>query len=153
MSVRLKWLTPAQHRGGQPSGPGIYLNLHEWEFTKHFGGTLPGAGADRYLKVPGPMVLVLGPVMGGFYVLLVPVVGVATALYVLGRWAGRAVQAMGRDAIVLIPFPNWVPGRAYLTGLQSKRKKDAKQDTGQLDAELKKLAEEIEKKRKKERTG
>lgn len=74
---------------------GYYLNLEHWklEVVDGASGTLPGKGTDRYLKVPGAALLVLAPLMGLVFVIVLPFIGVAVLLE--QAWAKTAHAAGG----------------------------------------------------------
>lgn len=61
---------------------GLYWNLTRWQIVTidGDGGVLPGEAETRYVRVPALMMLVLGPIMGGLYVMFLPFIGFAMIL-------------------------------------------------------------------------
>lgn len=71
--------------GGIAARSGHYLHLGSWEIVpvSAGGGVLPGARRERYVRLPTVAVLALAPVLGGLFLMFLPVVGIvltATAL-------------------------------------------------------------------------
>jgi hypothetical protein len=66
---------------------GCYLNRDQLDLVVVSGpqGTLPGRQRDRYLRIPAPAMLVLAPVLGGLFVVFVPLAGFVLVLKHLGR--------------------------------------------------------------------
>jgi hypothetical protein len=84
-------------------------------------GMLPGKPATRYLKAPPIAMVLIGPVIGFFYVLILPFIGMAMILTILARRVGELLfGALGTTAAF-----GWRPVEAYL---MSRRKKKAKRD-------------------------
>jgi hypothetical protein len=65
------------HRGGARVKAGFYWNLSTWALhpLSGEGGVLPGSDEQGYIKVPAVLVLLLAPVMGGLYVMFLPLIG------------------------------------------------------------------------------
>jgi len=110
------------NKGGQRVSKGTY-----WELRKGLRidiadqGTLPGGEASTYFRIPSGVMLLLVPIIGLFYAILMPIIGIATiitlALYkVLGGLYDLAAKN--------ISF-GWRPLNAYLSG-KKKKKKDTK---------------------------
>ncbi len=61
--------------GGQDVKGGCYLNLSSWEFeyVTRGHGYLPGSGKEHYSRVPYPLMMVVGPLTGFFYITFLPV--------------------------------------------------------------------------------
>jgi hypothetical protein len=110
---------------------GFYLNRDAWDLVAVNGkeGSLPGADGQRYMRVPVWAVLALAPLLGGLFVVFMPLIGFALVFMHLGRrslsLAGRAL----RSVLVLVA-PSWRPGEAYFAGKNKK--------TGEPDADEKK---------------
>jgi hypothetical protein len=87
----------ATFEGGQTVKGGYFLNTREWklEMVEAPTGTLPGDGTAVYRRVPLAAMLVLAPLTGLAFVLLLPFIGLA----VMGEFAVRKVlAALGRRA-------------------------------------------------------
>lgn len=61
---------------------GFYLNVRDWklEVVQGATGVLPGDAAVRYRRVPLVAMLVLAPLMGMLFVILLPFIGIAVVL-------------------------------------------------------------------------
>ncbi len=141
------------HRGLHRGDPGLYLNVRKGELIEHSGGLLPGSSKDRYVRVPLPFMVILGPLLGGLYVLVLPLVAVAGAVYILARWVYKGVLAVATALLYLLVVPTWMPGRSYLLGLRSRRRKTEESKEPATQDELENLSREIEEKLKGERRG
>lgn len=80
------------YKGGDTVKAGFYWNRGAWgaEVVPAEGGTLPGAPATAFVRIPWPLLLVIAPVMGGAFAMFLPFLGVA--LLVQFAWA----RIMGR---------------------------------------------------------
>jgi hypothetical protein len=118
-----------KHNGGNAVKAGFYWNLKKWEMVtlSGTGGTLPGSGADRYLKVPIVAFLFIAPVMGGLYAFFLPFIGFA----MLAAFLGRKVGLAGRAAVARVGglvSPEWRPGEAYMAGKRGKKTEEKRAD-------------------------
>ena len=108
-----------QHKGGTLVAKGTYWNLYngDKEVMKS-EGTLPGDEQTNYLKAPAIVVVLMGPVVGLFYVVLLPFIGLAMILMLVTQQLSNALfEVFGRTAAF-----GWRPVEAYLL---SRRKKKA----------------------------
>ena len=82
------------NEGGQKVQGGFYLDRNEWEMVAVSGskGVLPGGPDRRFVKIPMLAVLVAAPVIGGAYVLFLPLIGFAILLDHLGKKAFEGVR-------------------------------------------------------------
>ena len=82
-------------RAGEAAKVGFYFNTRTWEMDLHRkdGGALPGTDRDLYVRIPAVALLLLGPVMGFFFVIFLPFIGFALVARELGHrvaaWFGR----------------------------------------------------------------
>lgn len=76
---------------------------------------LRGSGRRRYLRIPKPVALVLGPVLGALYVLLLPFVGIIMILVLAARRIARILADGSRSLAMIFGMHRWAPGRSYLT--------------------------------------
>ncbi len=83
--------------GGEPVEKGVYLNLQTLEFTqvREEAPILPGARENRFIKTPGLLAVVAGPVAGLAFVLFLPFVGLVSAVTFLAYKAMKLAQALG----------------------------------------------------------
>ena len=111
-----------QHKGGTMVGRGTYWNLYNGEKeVMKCEGTLPGNEQTSYLKAPSIAVVLAGPVIGLFYVVLLPFIGLAMILMlVTSQLSSVLYEVFGRTAAF-----GWRPVEAYL--LSRKKKRKAKQ--------------------------
>ena len=79
------------HRGGEAVKAGFYWHAEDWEVVPvpGKGGALPGTAADRYVRLPALGMVLLAPVMGGLFVMFLPLIGIALLLAHLARLGGR----------------------------------------------------------------
>jgi hypothetical protein len=59
--------------------------------------------------------LLLAPVMGGLFVVFLPLIGFALVLQHLGRLATAAIR-QGAASLLATMSPTWRPGEAYFAG-------------------------------------
>jgi hypothetical protein len=87
-------------KAGEAAKAGFYYNTRTWEMDLHRkdGDALPGTRADRYLRVPGVALVLLGPIMGFVFVVFMPFIGFALAARELGLWGAKWIVRMARAA-------------------------------------------------------
>jgi hypothetical protein len=95
---------------------GTYFNSTRFSLVQvKDGEALKGSAGDRWVRVPLPLAVVAAPIVGGLFVVALPVVGVAALAYGLARKLAGGVKEGAADlAANLVPGP--VPGEAHLTG-------------------------------------
>ena len=120
--------------GGSNVRSGFYWNLGKWEMAAmpRQGGLLPGGADDRYLKVPVIALLFLAPVMGGLYVMFLPLIGFALVFGYLGRRGGTVLRT-GFMEMATTVAPHWAPGEAYLAR-KRRTKENPKAEDGKKDS-------------------
>src|SRR3989304_1560842 len=108
-----------QHKGGTMVGRGTYWNLYNGEKeVMKCEGTLPGNEQTSYLKAPSIAVVLAGPVIGLFYVVLLPFIGLGMILVlVTSQLSGVLYEVFGRAAAF-----GWRPVEAYLLSRKNKKK-------------------------------
>jgi hypothetical protein len=81
--------------GGQTVEGGYFLNLRDWKLEVIEGatGVLPGDEGARYRRVPAAAMIVVAPVMGMAFVILLPFIGLAVIAEQVGRQLGRLFRA------------------------------------------------------------
>lgn len=87
----------ARYHGSSWVKVGFYWNLSRWELVTipKGGGVLPGGDNLRYIRVPFPLVLLLGPLMGALYVVFLPFIGFAMVF----GFAGKKLLLFARKAL------------------------------------------------------
>ena len=115
---------------------GFYFNRDKLDLITVSGkeGLLPGAEGQRFLRMPVLAVLLLAPVLGGLFVMFMPLVGFALVFQHLGRLMLAGVKRTGR-ALAFVITPTWRPGEAYFAGKEGEKKQaketaEAKDETG-----------------------
>lgn len=116
------------YEGGTTARRGTYWNLSNgMREVLERDGMLPGTKETKYLKAAPIVMVVLGPVVGFFYVLTLPVIGMAMIVTLLARRVGEWVAgAIGTTAAF-----GWRPVEAYL--MSRKKKAEHHDDSGQGD--------------------
>jgi len=138
----------ARYPGGTQVQGGYYWNPRNWALTPvpDEGALLPGDASQRYLKVHWALVLLLAPVAGGLFVVLMPFIGLAMLLqWSLARLA-RALRSGARDLGATVT-PGWRPGEAHLTGGAGEPPKGEVAAGGAGEQALEEVAHEIAKRR------
>ncbi len=81
--------------GGSKVKGGFYFNQKSWDLVTVSGksGVLPGAAADRYLKLPVLLMLLGAPVFGATLVMFLPFVGIALFLHAVANKALKPFTA------------------------------------------------------------
>jgi len=87
----------ARYHGSRWVKVGFYWNPSRWELVTipKGGGVLPGGDDLRYVRVPFPLVMLLGPLMGALYVVFLPFIGFAMVF----GFAGRKLFLLARKAL------------------------------------------------------
>lgn len=78
---------------------GFYFNRDRWDLVAVGGkeGPLPGVEGERYRRVPAWAALGLAPLLGGLFVMLLPLVGFVLVARYAGRPLLRAVRRSQRS--------------------------------------------------------
>ena len=137
--------------GGTPVKSGYYWNVGKWEVipVEKDGGRLPGGPTERYLEVPTLALLLLLPIVGGLFVVFLPVTAFVLVAYALAM--NVAALALGGAAgLASTVAPGWRPGEAHLTGKPGEGDKDLPHEHGAGDQALEALRKEIATKREHE---
>lgn len=70
--------------GGQTVSTGTYINLgNARPISVTSRATLPGSIDRKYLKIPEILSLILAPLIGLFYIVVMPFVGIVVIIYFL----------------------------------------------------------------------
>lgn len=135
------------HHGGTAVKSGYYWNQGNWEFTMipDDGGLLPGPADKTYRKVPLLLLLLAAPVIGGLFVMFLPFIGFAMAIYFAAKKVYGGIRGLGTDVAASMAH-DMVPGEAYFAGKGGET--NDKKDEPKPDAALDALQKEIDEKRK-----
>ncbi|HSN93255.1 MAG TPA: hypothetical protein VLS93_18640 [Anaeromyxobacteraceae bacterium] len=140
----------ASYAGGTKVGGGTYWKPGSWrvQMVPAEGATLQGESADRYVRVPFPVLLALTPVVGGLFVVLFPVAGFGLFAYGLAR---RVVSGASRGAAELASAvrPGMVAGEAHLTGAPGEKERKAGDAEGAPPRAIEELEKEVSGRREK----
>lgn len=115
--------------GGEEVTPGLYVEPRHLSFhlmTQE--ERLPGGTRNAYLRVPMPLLILAAPLIGGLYLVILPILGLTM---LLGSVGATVVDAILRAAVACIRVvaPTWEPARAFLA-----RRKAAERDRKRKDA-------------------
>lgn len=139
-----------RHPGGTRVKCGYYWNPRKWDLVMvpKEGGLLPGDPERRYVRVPILLVLLAAPVMGGLYVVFLPLIGFVLILRLTGRKTAEALQA-ALAAVLATLSPVWRPGEAYFAGKRGTRPpaEGPAAPTPEQEDRLERLEQEIESRR------
>ena len=120
-----------KYTGGTTVKKGTYWNLGNGErAVLGVEGVLPGNSRSTYLKAPAIVMVVMGPILGFFYVLVLPFIGMAMILSVLARQLAHMLS----DFVGMTAGFGWRPVEAYLMAHRKKAKRDKQPDTEKTQA-------------------
>ena len=128
------------YTGGSEVRSGYYWCPRSWkvEVVPPEGGRLPGPGGARYVKIPFPLLFVVVPVLGGLFLIFLPLIGFALFALAIFRKVTGGVKE-GAKELASTVSPGWTPGEAHMTGKPGEEKGEAKATPG-----IEKLEKEIE---------
>lgn len=88
--------------GNETAPAGLYLDLRHLALVSlDEPGLLPGSRENRYRSLPAPVLLIAGPLLGGLYVVFLPVLG----FVILARAAGgKLAELIGRGRGTSVPL-------------------------------------------------
>jgi hypothetical protein len=109
---------------------GFYFNRDKLDLVAVSGkqGTLPGSEGHRFIRIPALAMLLLAPLLGGLFVVFMPLIGFVLVFQHLGRLSLSAARRGGRGVLSVVT-PTWRPGEAYFAGKEGEQQqaKDASQ--------------------------
>jgi len=107
-------------KGGHTVGKGTYWDLrkgHRIDISHE--SVLPGDETATYFRMSSGVMLLLGPIVGLLYVILMPIIGIATvAAFAVRKVLGGMYNLVAKS----ISF-GWQPMSAYLSGKKKKKEK------------------------------
>jgi hypothetical protein len=107
-------------KGGHKVGKGTYWDLrkgHRIDISHE--GVLPGDETTTYFRMSSGVILLLGPIVGLLYAILMPIIGIATVAALAVR---KVLGSMYKLVAKSISF-GWQPMSAYLSGKKKKKEK------------------------------
>jgi len=110
------------YKSGHRVGKGTYWDLSKGQrIDVEQEAVLTGDAASTYYRIPASIMLLAGPVIGLFYVISLPFIGIATiAVLATGKVVSGVLSLIGKS----LSF-GWRPREAYLSG-KKKSKKEPK---------------------------
>jgi len=111
------------NRGGHKVGKGTYWDLrkgHRIDIAQE--GVLPGSETETYFRMSTGVMLLLGPVIGLIYAILMPFIGIGTVAALAGRKVLGGLYSLVAKSISF----GWQPKNAYLSGKKTKKEKEEK---------------------------
>lgn len=107
----------ATFESGSAVKSGYYLGLRALSvaLVTNDGDRLAGPAGARFVRVPWPLVLVLGPVLSIVFLLLLPAFGLGVMAYGLARRLARGGRRATAELAATVS-PGWAPGEAHLSG-------------------------------------
>lgn len=106
-----------RYNGGTKAEGGYYFNLKTWaiEAIEEDVGVLEGSTEDRYLRVPGLLLLPLALVLSFLFVVFLPFIGLAMFAYVVAQKL-FSLPASAAKSLMAAVAPAPQPGEAYFAG-------------------------------------
>ena len=141
----------AKMEGGKAVRGGIYWSFKDGEFitVPNEGGALEQGPDRRYVKVPLPLVLIVGPIMGLAFAFFLPLSGVlALGSVVKQKMQGAKVGAAGMASLQMQPGASYLESKS--SSVSAAPETDAAETTGEND-KLVELAKEIAERRWREK--
>ena len=138
----------ARYTGGMQVKGGYYWNPRSWEVevVPQEGGRLKGAAEARYVKIPFPLLFVVVPVLGGLFLVFLPLIGFALFGYAIVKKVSGGVKQTATELASTVTPGGFAAGEAHFTGKpgEEEEKEGGGSGEGKAQAELEKLAKEIE---------
>ncbi|HBX43853.1 MAG TPA: hypothetical protein DEH27_08780 [Deltaproteobacteria bacterium] len=114
-----------RYEGGESAVRGTYWNLRYGGLVEmKQEGILPGGPHARYYRIPFVFIPFLALVLGGVYVIFLPVIMITMATYLLGKRMFGGILSQTRRSVSF----GWRPTEAYLSG-KNKKKETGDQTT------------------------
>ena len=112
--------TKLGYKAGTRVGKGTYWDLANGQrIDVGQEAILSGAESSTYFRIPTGVMLIAGPVIGLFYVISLPFIGIATVATLA---AGKMVDGLLSLVGTSLSF-EWRPKEAYLAGKNKKKSK------------------------------
>lgn len=110
-----------KHNGGHTVRKGTYWNSETGSMINvNQMSVLPGKENTVYYRVPFVILFPFGMILGGVYVILLPLIGFITGVSVVGKRAFGGVFSQLRKSVTF----GWRPTEAYLAGKNKKETKE-----------------------------
>lgn len=134
----------AKYEGGMQVSGGYYWNPRSWEVevVPQEGGKLQGVHGSRYVKVPFPLLFLIVPVLGGLFLVFLPLIGFALFAYAIAKKIAGGVRQGATELASTVAPGGFATGEAHFTGKAGEEKKA--EGEGKAQKEIEELAKEIE---------
>jgi hypothetical protein len=144
----------ARYTGGDRVSGGYYWNPRHWSISlvSDRGGELPGTSSDRYLRISWATALLLAPLLGGLFVVLLPFIGLGLFFRLAWRKLTGSAREGARDLAATMT-PGWRPGEAHMTGRSLDPKAEQLPAGGAGESALGQVADEVARKRRESGNG
>jgi len=104
--------------GGQSVTKGTYYNLKYGGLEEiRDEGVLPGGCDMKYYRIPFVCIPFLALVLGGVYVIFLPIIMITVATCLLGKRIFGGILSQARRSV----YFGWRPTEAYLSGKNKKK--------------------------------
>ncbi len=136
------------YQSGKPARGGVYVAPRRFDLrvVGADGEALEGKPEAKYVRIPTPLVIAMGPAIGGAYVVAFPFVIIGALAVVLVGGVRRMASSAAENQAHLAQV-RWQPGAAYLNGSENAGTKGEDESSGD---ELDDLEKEIRARREKE---
>jgi hypothetical protein len=134
----------ASYAGGMQVNGGYYWNPRSWEVevVPSEGGRLKGATGTKYMKLPFPLLFVVVPLLGALFLVFLPLIGFALFGHAIVKKVTGGVKRSATELASTVVPGGFATGEAHFTGKPGEEKEKAGE--GKAQAEIEKLAKEIE---------
>ncbi len=129
----------ARYAGGESVPGGIYWSSGgEFVYVPAGGGRLAGGLESRYVRTPLPLVLIVGPLMGLAFVIVLPLAGLLVLVPFL---VSRLMRAMGAGELRTLQAATTTmqPGVSFLEG--TPRRSEPAEESDQMESHSGKLVD------------
>ncbi len=138
--------------GGETVKGGCYWSLKDGEFVSvpKEGGKLEGGAERKYIKVPLPLVLIVGPILGLAFAIFLPLSGILVLVpFLVGKL--RSAASSGKVSAAHMASLQMQPGTSYLgpsgNPASSDQDEESPDHPGEENGKLEELAAEIAERR------
>jgi hypothetical protein len=137
----------AKYTGGNMVKGGYYWNPRNWEVevVPPEGGRLKGAENASYVKLPFPLLFVVVPLLGGLFLIFLPLIGFGLFGYAVVKKISGAMKRSATELASTVAPGGFATGEAHFTGKPGEERKG--EGEGKAQAEIEHLAKEIEEKK------
>ncbi|OGP33251.1 MAG: hypothetical protein A2X88_06040 [Deltaproteobacteria bacterium GWC2_65_14] len=115
-----------RYNGGDPVGKGTYWNQRIGSLVQvKDEAVLPGGRDATFYRIPFALLFFMVLFLGGFYVILLPLLMIGMGFYMMGRRIFGGVLFQARKNVMF----GWRPMEAYLAGKSKKKENGESTET------------------------